>query len=522
MDVIFWNGGIKWSTISRYIGPYKLAHWLRKHGHSAKVIDFVTIWQEHNLYAVTKKFITKDTKILALSTTFISNSVYEWADGKSCRLPESVVNVVKQLKSEYPNLKFVLGGYLSDKIDGFGVVDATVMSYVSATEDIFLEYLNHLKSGAQPPLGQLIFPGIETSGKQHRMIYDVARNPVYNIEQDDFKFVKDDCILPGEPLPLDISRGCIFACKFCQFPHLGKSKLDYIRGMDYVEQELRYNYENFGTTIYYLLDDTFNDTEIKLQAFYDMTQRLPFKINFVAYLRADLIERFPNTAYLLQESGLFGAYHGLETLNPEASKLVGKAWSGKRAREYIPELYHNIWKKEIPMHTNFIVGFPGESPAYASTTADWYLQNDLHSIKFNSLGLYGPNKEKTRFSIQSEFDKNAEKYGFTFTSDETPSGIRYWKNKDWTSQMSVIIGDRLDKKVEPQNRIITWLNPSLLWYGYTKDQLKKIRRVEFPWKNIVPKSKELYSKYFQMIMNLEVSDSLDQDKILIDSGTNAA
>lgn len=502
MDVIFWNGGIAWPTLSRYVGPYKIAHWLRKHGHTARVIDFVTIWHEHDLYKLTKKFITKDTKILALSTTFVSNSTFTWSDGSIRRLPEHVVNVAKQLKSEYPNLKFILGGYLSDKIDGAGVVDATVMSYVTATEDIFLEYLNHLKSGTQLPIGELIFPGIGTEkNKQHRMIYNVARNPTYNIEQDDFRFTKEDCILPGEPLPLDISKGCIFACKFCQFPHLGKSKLDYIRGMEYIEQELRYNYENFGSTIYYLLDDTFNDTEIKIQAFYDMTQRLPFKITYVAYLRADLIERFPNMSYLLQESGLFGAYHGLESLHPEASKLIGKAWSGKRAREYIPELYHNIWKKEIPMHTNFIVGFPGDTEESVNSTLDWFVQNNLHSIKFNSLGLYGPNTDKTRFSIQSEFDKNAEKYGFEFTSEETSEGVRYWKNKNWTSGRAVELSEKLDKKALSHNRNLTWLNPSLLWYGYTKDDINKMRRLDVNWQDMRAKSKILYNKYFQMVLN---------------------
>ncbi len=501
MDVIFWNGGIRWKVLARYVGPYKIAHWLKKHGHSARVIDFVTIWQEHNLYKITKKFITKDTKILALSTTFISNATYEWADGTKQRLPESVVNVAKQLKSEFPNLKFVLGGYMSDKIDGYGVVDSTIMSYTSASEDVFLEYLEHLKKGTPPPLGQLIFPGISSVGnKQHRMLYEVSKNPKYNIESDDFRFTKGDCILPGEPLPLDISRGCIFACKFCQYPHLGKSKLDYIRGMEYLEEEIRYNYTNFKTTTYYLLDDTFNDTEIKLQAFYDMTQRLPFKITYVAYLRADLIDRFPNMAYLLKESGLFGAYHGIESLSSEASKLVGKAWSGKRARDYIPELYHKIWKSEVPMHTNFIIGFPGDTIENVNSTVDWYIQNDLHSIQFNFLGLYGQNNEKSRYTVQSEFDKNAEKYGFEYTSGEGVDGMRAWKNKNWTSDTSFQASKRVNEILMPYNRNMTWMNPPLLWYGYSKEELTKLRRIDIPWDDLKIKSREYYKKYFKMVM----------------------
>jgi len=38
----------------------------------------------------------------------------------------------------------VLGGYMSDRVPSWGVFDATVMSYTSATEDILLEYVSHL------------------------------------------------------------------------------------------------------------------------------------------------------------------------------------------------------------------------------------------------------------------------------------------------------------------------------------------------------------------------------------------
>ncbi len=427
MNAIFWNGGIRLGMTSRYIGPYKIAHWIRKHGYMAQVIDFSNAWHEKNLYKLTKKFITPDTRILAISTTFFALDTYEWSDGsEDNRMPERLINVARRIKQEFPKIKIVVGGYQADLLSGFGVIDASIMSYTMASEDIFLEYLEHLTKGTPPPLGRLIFPKSKYLPNESRMWYDTARNPKYNIEDDDFRFIKQDCILPGEPLPLDISRGCIFACKFCQYPHLGKGKLDYIRGMEYIEQEILENYKNFGTTKYYILDDTFNDTEIKLQAFYDMTQRLPFKLSYSSYLRADLIDRFPNMAYLLKESGCFGAYHGIESFHPEASKLVGKAWSGKRGKEFLPKLYHDIWKGEVPQHTNFIVGFTGDTQKNIDDTVAWFIDNDMHSINFNYLSLFGPNNSNSIYTVQSEFDKNAEKYGYTFL--EPPNGgFRSWK-----------------------------------------------------------------------------------------------
>ena len=40
------------------------------------------------------------------------------------------------------------------------------------------------------------------------------------------RFEKNDFILPGESLPLELSRGCIFKCRFCQYPNIGKDKDD--------------------------------------------------------------------------------------------------------------------------------------------------------------------------------------------------------------------------------------------------------------------------------------------------------
>jgi hypothetical protein len=171
----------------------------------------------------------------------------------------------------HPNIKFVLGGYSSEHLYGSGLFDATIMSYTDASEDIFVEYLDFLFDKGTEPEFKLITKYFNSAGLP-RKHYFTAKNKVYSIEVDDFKFTKQHAVLPGEALPLDISRGCIFACRFCNYPHLGKSKTDYIRGMEYVKEELIYNYENFGTTNYMILDDTFNETLVKMDAFYKMVE----------------------------------------------------------------------------------------------------------------------------------------------------------------------------------------------------------------------------------------------------------
>ncbi len=459
MQVILLNGSPdKGLIFTRYVGPYKIAHWLRKNGYTTQVLDFVTQFTEEQLYKLITRFIDNDTLVLALSTTFMCLGKFEHSDGVVRSIPEVVHKTVKRIKEEYPNIKIVTGGYKSDRLSDWGIVDATVMSYTKSSDDVFLEYLQFLEGKGEEPKYVLYVSG------KFRKIYNEARNPKYNIECDDFKFIPSDYILPGEALPLDVSRGCIFACRFCQYPHLGKGKMDYIRGMNYLEDEIRYNYETFGTTGYMILDDTFNDTQHKVSEFLKMTERLDFDIDYTAYLRAELIHRFPDTAHMLKESGLFGAYHGLESLHPYASKLVGKGWSGKHARDYIPKLYHDVWNREVTMHTNFIVGLPKETKEDLLNTVQWHRDNKLHTLYFSALGLWDPTDKKHAYSIQSEFDRNAEKYGFSFGDDG-------WYNETWTQSEANEFANELNELTKIDKKCSVWSAPTLLWYGYSKQKL---------------------------------------------------
>ena len=503
MDVIFWNSNPPKFPLLRYIGPYKIAHWIRKNSYECQVIDFIQNLSTAELYNASEKFISHKTKILGISTTFLCSYKYTWPDGSIHRYPKHLVETLRLIKQNYPNIKIVLGGYISDKIYLEGLIDATIMSYVSATEDIFLEYLEHLIKGSPKPYGTLLTTFIDSVNGKSRMFFNSARNKKYNIETDDFKFTKQDVILPNEPLPLDVSRGCIFACRFCQYPHLGKKKLDYIRGMEFIKDEILYNQETFNTKNYYILDDTFNDTEWKIKQFNKITQELPFDINYVAYLRADLLYRFPDMVYQLKESGLFGAYHGIESLHPYASNLVGKSWSGKKAKDYIPKLYHDMWKGEVAQHLNFIVGLPKETKTDIMSTVDWFKSNKLYNINFNNLLLFEKGNEKTSYSIDSEFGKNAEKYGFEFV-DIIKDNIkkRNWKNETWTENEAIDFTNKVNDSCNEFKKIQVFKTLPLLFLGLSKEHVMNTPISKYNWKQISHIENLKTKEYYQKLMNV--------------------
>lgn len=510
MNIIILNGGIKWPMVSRSVGAYKIAHWIRKYTpYTVQVIDFVDKLKEKHISKLLNKFVDNDTHIIAISTTFLSNRLYQQSseedDGNVYRLPQHVIDIVKEFKSKYSKINVVTGGYLAERIPNYDIIDASIMSYTESSEDVFLEYANHIITGSQPPIGEMVTPALALGEEEkQRMFFHTARNKVYDIETDDFKWVKEDCIIPGEPLPLDISKGCIFACSFCQYPHIGKTKFDYIRGMEYIEQEMLENYNNFKTTSYYLLDDTFNDSVYKLELFNNLTKRLPFDIKFSAYLRADLIHRFPEMAHLLKDSGLKGAYHGIESLHPEASKIVGKGWNGKQdAREFLPRLYHDVWKGEIAQHMNFIVGLPGDTYDSLMDTVEWFRSNKLHSINFNALGVYGESAISSgRHSTQSDFDRNLGKYGFEITG-KLDSGLILWKNGGWTNYNSAGLTKKLQEMTIPLRRSHSWRILPYYWHDIPEEEIFTLTDGELlRHENVLPTARKHLIYYYYSLMSL--------------------
>lgn len=410
MNVIFFNS-IYTLIPQRSLGPYLLKHYLTKRGYTSQVIDFCQEWTPEQLLLLFKKFAAADTKVLALSSTFWfdeTHTFYTYDNG----IPPNIYKSLKLIKQEFPELKIILGGahssYIRYRIEDIDYV------FIGESEDTLPELLDHWTLGTEEPPREI-------NPITNKITYRNPINKTYQIQSCDFDWQDNDCIVHKEVLPIETARGCIFKCSFCAFPHLGKKKFDYLKPNDQIQRHIMRNYERWQVTSYIMLDDTFNDSEFKIDGFLDITRNLPFKIEYAAYIRADLVHRFEGMAEKLAETGLRGAFFGIESLHPKASQIVGKGWSGRNAREFVPHVVHNVWKNKITAHCGLIVGLPGETQEDLNSTLIWANDNNLNIIFF---GLQVTNNLHER-SYVSEFERNAEKYGFKFDAQGK------WYNDTW-------------------------------------------------------------------------------------------
>jgi hypothetical protein len=306
----------------RSIGPSKIANSLRNNGYTVQVINFATILSQEQLYKISKMFVGPNT-VLGVSTTFL------YGEYSSSNAYEGLQNVVKQLKQENGS-KVILGGPSAHAYRTYFDADYIVTGYAeNKILDLFDQIFNH---------------GLR---KKTRADWD--------IKTCSHRWHESDRLQPGEAIPLEIGRGCIFTCKYCKFDMLGKKRGEYVRDMSMIKDEIIENFEKYKTTNYMIMDDTFNDDVYKLEDWCKMVDSLPFDIQYTAYCRADLLWRYQDVSRELYRTGLIGSTLGIESMNPYASKVVGKAWSGKNAKDFIPFYIHDICKGQTLTQVNFII-----------------------------------------------------------------------------------------------------------------------------------------------------------------------
>ena len=451
MNLIFLNGQYNSTNIpQRSLGPYLLKHVLKKHNYTSQVIDFCQEFTSTQIFEFIKKFTSNETICIGLSSTF-------WYErnlhgNKGFGIPDNIYDAIKSVKKEFPNLKIIIGGARAGHLET--MLEDVDAIFIGESEDTLLDVLDYWTKDSPEP-------DYKTNPINNIKIYETPVNKRYDFQYCDFMWTKEDCIVDNETLPLETTRGCVFKCRFCAYPHLGKKKFDFLKSNDSIKKQLIENYNNFKVTNYIITDDTFNDTEYKIDKFLEMTESLPFKIEFVAYVRADLVHRFPSMAEKLQRAGLRCAWFGVESLHPQASNLVGKAWSGKHAKEFLPQLLKNIWQSQVYEQCSFIVGLPGETKEDLESTLQWINDNNIKAV-FIPLNIVKDAKGK---AYSSEFEKNSEKYGFTF-----PDGLNEWQNDLWTRASAFDFHKTLNDKLK-MHHFSGFNFMSLKSLGYTNEEI---------------------------------------------------
>jgi Radical SAM superfamily len=400
--VIFSSGRI------RNLAPHRIATEIRNAGYSCQVVNYISIFKLSEIEKVCEKFIDQNTKIVGLSTTF-------WYENENI----TYTILLDTIKKINPEIKIIIGGVNARKVSSMTMhkIDAI---FLGQGEGNILRFLDHIYNNK---------PFIEPTSiwRENIPVYESAKiDPEWDFNSSKTEYIPEDCIDYGEPLVLEVGRGCIFNCKFCGFMLNGKKKTDYIKYADTLYDELIKNYNSNGTHTYILSDDTFNDNLDKLKILKDVFTNLPFKFTFTSYLRLDLLNAHREEISMLEEMGMIGAFFGIETFHDKAAKLIGKGIVGKISKQLLHELKTVHWKDRIKIAIGLIQGLPYETYESYEETKKWISdpENLIEGVRNNTLNVINPAKDF--YSDKSEFQLNSTKYGFYWPNNH--QNPYHWKN----------------------------------------------------------------------------------------------
>lgn len=281
----------------------------------------------------------------------------------------TVRGVARLVRRHSPGSVIVLGGYGAQNSPGMRAAgDVTITGY---GETALVRLLRDLKdSGPQAVLdsaprdkgGARIIPGNLHYEGQEKMIFpDWASAPArpkhYNIEA---------------------SRGCRFNCIYCNFP--GKKAQAY-RSPEEVAAEMFRAAEEFGVRKFNFVDSNLtSDPEfvIKLCA---LIREKGLKCRWRCFSRVSDFARLPELANAMAEAGCRWIFLGIEALDDALLRKMRKGYT----RAEIDAGVSALEKAGIPIHANFIVGFPGETRDIFRETERYILRHKFKSVYLSPL-----------------------------------------------------------------------------------------------------------------------------------------
>jgi hypothetical protein len=415
-------GSINGDAGGRPMGLYRLRTVAESHGFSTEVIDFSWCVTEDQMLEFCKHCIGDNTLVFGISTIWWKgiDETRSDSDSMTKTYTWACSSFFEKFKQLYPHVKIVIG--CSKYVPSLGAFDLEQFldwKIEGFADESFPELLKHLSKKPNNLKYTLL-------GNKQYAVDSNTNHSVTDLSLIETVWEKGDMWRAHQPIPIELSRGCIFKCAFCTHPFLGKKTFEYIRSTEGIATELKRNYELFGTYRYQIADDTLNDSMEKLDRLHRAIDlaKLP-KFEFVAYIRPETIVTNPEMIPKLKELGIVGGYCGIESLNMPARRAIGKGMDINRVTDTLRKL---VSESKVLLHASLILGLPGDTHDDPNKWLEFLTEN-----KNNLFASWGMHVLGISGSGTSLIEKYPAKYGYTLGVFDKDFGFYQWRSPTMSS-----------------------------------------------------------------------------------------
>jgi hypothetical protein len=255
--------------------------------------------------------------------------------------------IAQQLKAAQPEVQILLGGPEITS-DNQWVLEhpAVDLAAIGEGEQTFVDLLSALGAGRSIDG----IPGLWSRGGS----LPLPRPTLRDLDLINSPYIEGILDAAEEhTLLMETSRGCRYRCKFCYYPKSYDSIYRMSAGQ--IEANLRHACQH-GVQEIYLLDPTLNQRPDFAGFLGLLAQGNPdHQFTYSAELRAEGIR--PETARLLREANFQEVEVGLQSVDPEAQKLMGRRVS----LEAFEQGARAMLDEGIRVRVDLILGLPGDT-----------------------------------------------------------------------------------------------------------------------------------------------------------------
>ena len=490
-DSIYESGN--WQEMpARGTGAHRIASHLRQTSKwDVEVLDFLEAWSDEELREFVDSRVHSRTKWIGFSV-FFTYAIYDTPP-----IVHQQNKLISYIKHRYPRIKIIVGAnklvnvIRHQNVDYFSIGNGE--HAIVALCDYFTGDAPHPKTVTK--VNPFNIPELEN---QEYVIMDCFRDyPAFPHKNPHTSYEERDFIRPEEVLTIELARGCIFKCTFCDYSPLG-IKGDFTRDADNFEAELKENYRRWGTTHYILTDETTNDSSKKIEKFANVVRGLSFQPQFHGFVRADLLTiRAKQDWDNMIDMGLTSMAMGIETFNHESGKSIKKGFSPLQlqegliaSREYFKKNRHpeNHYNQTLTM----IAGLPHETFESLDNTGTWLNTYWPNQITFHP--LYISQHVNDGIDAYSDIEGDPAKYGYTWRDRTDIDRVienyyhTHWEVKKVIKKKSMQeMRDMWEPSTTELHHQQTWVHPSgeydyidmLMWTThFQSDRIVKLGRPE--------------------------------------------
>ena len=312
--------------------------------------------------------------------------------------------VAKIAKEINPDIKILVGGVHST-MNGSKVLNCKNIDFlaIGEGENTIVELLHALEKDTElNSVNGIVFRDngkiINTKPRSYVEDLDLLDFPLTNAP----KVFKDFDKYPKEAFGyIFASRGCPYACTFCESKSMWTRKVRY-RSPENVVAELK-QMNKFGINKVNFDDDTFGISKKNIKAMnnlmHDELPNMTYTCETVVQLAKD-----ENVVKDMKHGGCTGVFVGIESGNNEMLKKIKKTQTTDESIQAM----RNLQKHGIESHAFIMVGFPSETEETFKETMDFIPKLKPDSIIFSIFTPYPGsdiyNECKDEGIIEGEFD----------------------------------------------------------------------------------------------------------------------